>query len=59
MVLYTSLRNSQQYKVSIKGKVDESWERNSVALHLGVVAIEKGALWSLSTAVANFTFTAE
>ena len=24
-------------------------------LHLGVVAIEKGAFWSLSTKVANFT----
>ena len=25
-------------------------------LHLGVVAIEKGAFWSPSTAVANFTY---
>ena len=26
------------------------------SLHLSVVAIEKGAIWSLSTAVANFTY---
>ena len=26
-------------------------------LHLGVVAIKKGAFWSPSTTVANFTFT--
>ena len=25
-------------------------------LHLGVVAIEKGAFWSTSTTVASFTF---
>ena len=36
MVLDTSLLNNQQYKVRIKAKVDQS-------LHLGVVAIEKGA----------------
>ena len=29
MILDTSLLNSQQYKVRIKGKVDQSWERNS------------------------------
>ena len=54
MVLDTSLVNTQQYKVRIKGKVEHSCERNSV-LHLGVVAIEKGAFWSLSATVANFT----
>ena len=29
MVLDTSLLNIQQYKVRIKGKVDQSWERSS------------------------------
>ena len=45
MVLNISLLNTQQYKVRIKGKVEQ----------FGVVAIEKGALWSPSTTVANFT----
>ena len=29
MVLDTYLLNTQQYKVRIKGKVEQSWERNS------------------------------
>ena len=29
MVLDTSLINTQQYKVRIKGKVEQSWERSS------------------------------
>ena len=29
MVLDTSLLNTQQYKVHIKGKVEQSWERSS------------------------------
>ena len=29
MVLDTFLFNTQQYKVRIKGKVDQSWERSS------------------------------
>ena len=37
MVLDTSCLNTQQYKVRIKGKVEQSKERSS-----GVVAIEKG-----------------
>ena len=50
MVLDTSLLNTQQYKVRIKGKVEQSSERSSaLPLHLGVVAIEKGAFWSPST----------
>ena len=53
MVLDTSLLNSQQYKVRIKGKVEQSKERSSA---LSVVAIEKGAFWSLSTTVANNFF---
>ena len=57
MVLDTSLFNTQQYKVRIKSKVEQSRERSStLSLHLGVVAIEKGAFWSTSTTVANFTF---
>ena len=56
MVLDTSLLNSQQYNVRIKGKVEQSRERSRVLpLHLGVVAIEKAAFWSPSTTVANFT----
>ena len=45
MVLDNSLLNTQQYKVWIKGKVEQSRERRSAPhLHLGLVAIEKGAL---------------
>ena len=54
MVLDSSLLNTQQFKVRIKGKVEQYREKSS-ALHLGVVAIEKGAFWSPSTTVANFT----
>ena len=50
MVLDTSLLNTQQYKVRIKGKVEQSWERRC-----SVVSIEKGAFWSPLTTVANFT----
>ena len=46
MVLDISLLKSQQCKVRIKGKVEQSRE---LPLHLGVVAIEKGAFWSPST----------
>ena len=57
MVPDTSLLNTQQYKVRIKGKVEQSRERSKrPPLHLGVVAIEKRAFWSLSTTVANFTY---
>ena len=45
MVLDTTLFNTQQYKVRIKGKMEQSRERSS-DLRLGVVAIEKGAFWS-------------
>ena len=55
MVLDTSLLNTQQYKVCIKGKVEQSSESSStLPLHLGVIAIEKGAFWLPSTTVANF-----
>ena len=56
MVLDSSLLNTQQYKVRIKGKVELSRESSSAPLHLGVVAIEKEAFWSSSTMVANFTY---
>ena len=56
MVLDTSLPSIQQYKVHIKGEVEQSRERSSAPLHLSVVAIEKGAFRSPSTTVANFTF---
>ena len=55
MVLDISLLNTQQYKERIKGKVEQFRERSS-ALHLSVVATEKGALGSPSTTVANFTY---
>ena len=55
MVLDASLLNTQHYKVRIKGKVVQSWEGVAPPLHLGVVAIEKGAFGSPSTMVANFT----
>ena len=38
MVLDTSLLNTQQYKVRIKGRVEQSRERSSALL--GVVALE-------------------
>ena len=55
MVFDKVLLNTQQYKVCIKGKVEQSRERNSAILQLGgVVAIEKGAFGSTSTTVVNF-----
>ena len=48
MVLDTSLLNTQQYKVRIKGKVEQH-----PPLHVGVLAIEKGAFWLPSTTIAN------
>ena len=56
MVLDASLLNTQHYKVRIKGKVGQSREEVAPSLHLGVVAIEKGAFGSPSTMVANFTY---
>ena len=57
MVLDTSLLNTPQYRVRIKGKVEQFRERSSaLPLHLGVVAIVKGAFWSPSAKVANFTY---
>ena len=56
MVLDASLLNTQQYKVFIKGKVEQFRVKNS-ALTYTSVAIEKGAFWSPSTTVTNFTLT--
>ena len=53
MVLDTSLLNTQQYKLCIKCKVEQSWERSNALPY--TPAIEKGAFWSPSTTVANFT----
>ena len=55
MVLDTSLVNTQQYKVRIKGEVEQSRERSRALSYTpSVVAIEKGAFWSPSTTVAIF-----
>ena len=57
MVLGTSLLNTQQYKVRIKGKLEQSLEWSGALPYTSeLVAIEKGAFWSPSTTVANFTF---
>ncbi len=59
MVLDPSLLSTQQYKVRIEGKVEQSWEKSSALppLHLCVVATEKGASWSPSTTHTNLTYT--
>ena len=45
------------YKIWIKGKVKQSREWSStLLLHLGAVAIEKGAFRSPLTMVTNFTY---
>ena len=57
MLLDGSLLNTHHYKVWIKGKVEQSREKSSgLPLHLGVVAIEKGALGSPSTMVTDITY---
>ena len=57
MVLDSSLLNTQQYKVRIKRKVEQSRKRSN-ALHYSSVLqlFEKGAFWSPSTTVANLCF---
>ena len=60
IALDTSLLNTQQYKVLIKSKVEHFREKSSAPpLHLGVVAIEKGAFWSPSTTVANLLYVSK
>ena len=56
MILDAASLNSQHYNVRIKSKVEPSREWSSTLLHLGVVAIEKGAFGSPLTKVANFTY---
>ena len=56
MVLDTSLLNTQQYKVRIKGKIGAIQGKElRHPLHLGVVAIEKEAFWLPLTTVTNLT----
>ena len=56
MLLDSSLLNTQQYKVCIKGKVEQFREKSTAPLQLSVVAIEKGAFWLPSITIANFTY---
>ena len=56
MVLDASLPCTQHYQVRIKDKMEQSSEWSSAPLHLGVVAIEKGAFGSTPTTAANFTY---
>ena len=53
MVLDTSLLNTYQYKVHIKGKVEQCREKNS---DLPYTSIEKGAFWSPSTTLTNHIY---
>ena len=55
MELDISLLNTQQYKVLIKGKVEQFREKSS-ALHNTCCSYWKGAFWSPSTTVVNFTY---
>ena len=54
MVLDTSLLNTQQYKVRIYPGAIQGKGKHP-PLHLGVVAIEKGAFWLPTTKGDNFT----
>ena len=57
MVLNATLLNSHHYKVRVTGKVEQSKELSRVPpLHPGVLAIEKEAIGSPLTKVANFTY---
>ena len=49
IVLDVSLLNTLHYKIGIKGEVEKRGKELCPPLHLGVVAIEKGALWSPAT----------
>ena len=58
MVLDASLLNTLHYKVRIKSKVEQSRERSgALPLHLGVVAIEKGAFGSPSTTMDSINIS--
>ena len=56
MVLDTFLLNTQQYKGRIKVKWSNPGKGMAPSWYLGIEAIEKGAFWSPSTMVANFTY---
>ena len=57
MVLDATLLNTQQYKVRMKVKVEQSREMsNALPQNFSVVAIEKEAFWSPSITVINFTY---
>ena len=57
MVLDPALLNTQHYMVRIKGKVEQTRKIElRPPVHLGVVAMEKGAFGSPLTLVANFTY---
>ena len=58
MILDNSFLNTQNYKVRIKGKVEQSreWSSGPPPLHLGIVVVEMEAFKSPSTMVANFTY---
>ena len=51
MLLDTTLLNTQHYKVRIKGKWRNTGKEQRSALHLGVVAIKRGAFRLSSTMV--------
>ena len=55
MVLDVSLLNTRHYKVRIKGKKKNPGKGVKPALHISVVAIEKGAFWFPSTPVGQLT----
>ena len=57
MELDSSLFKTKQYKVRIKGKVEQSRGRSSALYIFGVVAIEKVAFWSPSTYLLNDTIS--
>ena len=56
MVLDAALFNTQHYKVSIKGKVEQSKKKYCPPRHLGVVANEKGTFGLPLTRISNFTY---
>ena len=56
MVLDAALLSTQDFKVRIKSKVEQSVNGVAPSSTPSVVAIEKGAFGSPSTKVANFTY---
>ena len=54
MVFYAALHKTQHYKVRLKWTNPGKGE--AFLLHLGVIALEKGAFGKSSTTVTNFTY---